>query len=127
MFHLAVVLEERNVVDCCLDTQHLAEFVVNLDAGRTHAVLDAASLDAGGLARANLLRQRRRDLLAQKASHPGCIGRKHRLELALAYLRLDFDQEVVVAGQWGVWCLIGAQCGGHGCWVRISMSYSICS
>jgi len=79
VFHLAVVLEKRNVVDRRLDTQHLAEFVVNLDAGGAHAVLEAASLDASGLARTNLLRQPRRNLLAQKAGHARRIGRQHRL------------------------------------------------
>lgn len=79
VFHLAVVLKERNVVDCRFDTQHSAEFVVNLHAGRTHAVLDAAPFNAGRQARTNFLRQRWRDLLAQKAGDPRRICRQYRL------------------------------------------------
>jgi len=48
MFHLAVVLEKGNVVDRRFNTQHTAEFVIDLDAGRPHAVLDAASLKGAG-------------------------------------------------------------------------------
>ena len=79
MFHLAVVLKERNVVDRRLDTQHTAEFVIDLHAGRSHAVFDAAPFNSRAQTRANLLGQLRGDLLAQKARYLGRIGGQHRL------------------------------------------------
>jgi hypothetical protein len=50
MFHFAVVLEKRDVIGGGLNAQYPAEFVVNLDTGRSHAVLDAAPLNAGAQA-----------------------------------------------------------------------------
>ncbi|MBK7234510.1 MAG: hypothetical protein IPI02_02365 [Sterolibacteriaceae bacterium] len=54
VFHLAVVLEERNVIGCGLDAQDASELVVDLDRDRSEFVLDAGSLNARAQARANL-------------------------------------------------------------------------
>src|ERR1700730_18023748 len=59
MFHLAMVLEEGDVVDCRLDAEHAAVLVVHLDRGTGEAVFDAGSLDASGKLRTDLLGQLR--------------------------------------------------------------------
>src|ERR1700738_1299272 len=67
MFHLAMVLEEGDVVDCRLDAEHAAVLVVHLDRGTGEAVFDAGPLDASGKLRTDLLGQLRADLRAEKA------------------------------------------------------------
>ena len=69
MFHLAVVLEEGDIIHRRLDAQHEIELVVHLHLGFAEAMLDAGPLDAGLEARADLLRKERRDLLAEKARY----------------------------------------------------------
>src|SRR5271166_6847260 len=54
MFHLAMVLEEGDVVDRRLDAQNQMVLVVHLHLGFAEAMLDAGSLDAGLKARADL-------------------------------------------------------------------------
>jgi hypothetical protein len=46
VYHLAVVLEEGYVIRDRLQAQDPAEFVVHLDRGLTHVVLDPGALDA---------------------------------------------------------------------------------
>ena len=48
VFHLAVVLEEGNIVGRGLYTQHTTEFIVHLDGVLAQAMLDAGALDPGG-------------------------------------------------------------------------------
>ena len=66
VFHLAVVLEKRNVVGGGLDAQHDAALVVHLDRGFAEAMLHACALDAGGKLRADLLSQLRGDVAAEE-------------------------------------------------------------
>ncbi|MBK8580230.1 MAG: hypothetical protein IPN78_19165 [Candidatus Accumulibacter sp.] len=66
MFHLAVVLEEGNVVGRGFQAQHTVELVVHLDRYLAKMVLDAGALDTRREAAAEFLRQLRRDLLAQE-------------------------------------------------------------
>jgi hypothetical protein len=66
MFHLAVVLEEGNVIGRGFQTQHPTELVVHLDRYLAEVVFDAGALDARREAAAEFLRQLRRDLLAQE-------------------------------------------------------------
>ena len=73
------VRQKAHVVGGGLHPQYAGELVVDLHAGRTHVVFDAAALDARGQPRANLLRQLRRDLLAQEGPHPRRVGVQHRL------------------------------------------------
>ena len=40
MLHLAVVLEERDLVGGCFDAQDEMELIVHFDGGRSHLVLD---------------------------------------------------------------------------------------
>jgi hypothetical protein len=47
VYHLAVVFEKRDIVGCRLDTKDNAVFVIHLESGLAHMVLDACSLDAG--------------------------------------------------------------------------------
>ncbi len=68
MFHLAVVLEEGDVIGRRLDAQHAAELVVHFDRGFAEAVLDAGSLDAGRELRTDLLGQLPADLAAEKVA-----------------------------------------------------------
>ena len=79
LFHLAVVLEETDVIDGGLNPEHTGEFVVDLDTCKTHVMLDATSLDARRQSRADFLCQLRRDLFAQKARNPLCVRRQYRL------------------------------------------------
>src|SRR5271165_5935380 len=79
MFHLAMVLEEGDVVDRRLDTQNQMVLVVHLHLGFAEARLDAGSLDAGLKARADLLGELRRDLLAQETGDMLGLDRQHRL------------------------------------------------
>ena len=79
MFHLAVVLEEADVVGRGLDAQHAAELVVHLDRGTAEAMLDAGPLDAGGELRADLLGQLRGDLAAEEAGDLLRLDAQHRL------------------------------------------------
>jgi hypothetical protein len=55
VFHLAVVLEEGNVVGGGLQAQHAPKLVVHLDPGLAEAVLDAGPIDARGNAATDLL------------------------------------------------------------------------
>ena len=48
MFHLAVVLEKGDVVDCRLNAEDAAVLVVHLDRGTGEAVFDAGPLHASG-------------------------------------------------------------------------------
>ena len=48
LFHVAVVLEERDIVDGALHARDQAGLVVELDAGRAHVMADAGAFDAGG-------------------------------------------------------------------------------
>ena len=73
------VCQKANVVGGGLHPQHAGELVVDLHAGRTHVMLDAATLDTRGQPRAGLLRQRGCDLLAQEGRHPRRVGVQHRL------------------------------------------------
>ena len=75
VFHLAVVLEEGNIMGGGFNTQHLTELVVHLDRVLAQPMLDAGALDAGGQATLKLLRQLRRQLLAQEMHH---LRRLHR-------------------------------------------------
>ena len=70
MFHLAVVLESRDVVGCGLDTQDEAEFVVDLDRGLTETMLDAGALDPRRELAADLLGELGSDLVAAALGHP---------------------------------------------------------
>ena len=79
VFHLAVVLEEGNIVGRGLDAQHTTEFVVHLDRVLAHAMLDAGAFDARGQAAIQFLRQLRRHPLAQKAHHLLGLDRENRL------------------------------------------------
>src|SRR5438552_12509782 len=76
MFHLAVVLEEGDVVDC---RQHAAVLVLHLDRGTAEAVFDAGPLDASGKLRTDLLGQLRADLAAEKAGDLLRLDAQHRL------------------------------------------------
>src|SRR6266850_528919 len=79
MFHLAVVLEEGDVVDGRLDAEHAAVLVVHLDRGTAEAVFDAGPLDASGKLRTDLLGQLRADLTAKKAGDLLHLDAQHRL------------------------------------------------
>ena len=48
LFHVAVVLEEGDIVGGALDARDDAGLVVELEAGGTHVMADAGALDAGG-------------------------------------------------------------------------------
>src|ERR1700680_2677620 len=65
MFHLAVVLESGDVVGGGLDTQDVAEFVVDLDRGLTETMLDAGALDPRRELAADLLGELGSDLVAE--------------------------------------------------------------
>src|SRR3984893_19035002 len=63
MFHLAVVLEEGDVVDCRLNAEHAAVLVVHLDRGTGEAVFDAwVPPFRGGT-----------QLKLPSIDHPGCL------------------------------------------------------
>lgn len=79
MFHLAMVLEEGDVVDRRLDAQNQTVLIVHLHLGFAEAMLDAGSLDAGLKARADLLGELRRDLLAEETGDMLGLHRQHRL------------------------------------------------
>jgi len=79
VFHLAVVLEEGDIVGGGFQPQHAAELVVHLHPGLGEAVLDAGALDAGGKAAAQFLGEQGRDLLAQEACHLLGLDCEHRL------------------------------------------------
>src|ERR1700693_383593 len=89
MFHLAVVLEEGDVVDRRLNAEHAAVLVVHLDRGTAKAVFDAGSLDASGKLRTDLLGQLRADLTAEKAGDLLCLDAQHRLAGELFVERLE--------------------------------------
>src|SRR3984893_13049272 len=79
MFHLAVVLEKGDVVDCRLNAEHATVLVVHLDRGTAKAVFDAGPLDASGKLRTDLLGQLRADLTAEKVGDLLCLDAQHRL------------------------------------------------
>src|SRR5205809_3901639 len=79
MFHLAVVLEEGDVVDCRLNAEPAAVLVVHLDRGTGEAVFNAGPLDASGKLRTDLLGQLRADLTAEKAGDLLGLDAQHRL------------------------------------------------
>ena len=66
MFHLAVVLESRDLVGGGLQAQDEAEFVVDLDRGFAETMLDAGPRDARCELAADLLGELGRDLVAEK-------------------------------------------------------------
>lgn len=47
VYHLAVVFKEGDIVGGCFDTKNKAVFVIHLDSGLAHMVLDACTLYAG--------------------------------------------------------------------------------
>ena len=63
MFHLAVVLESRDLVGGGLKAQDEAEFVVDLDRGFAETMLDAGPCDARCELAADLLGELGSDLL----------------------------------------------------------------
>ena len=73
------VCQKAHVVGGGLHPQYAGELVVDLHAGRTHVMLDAATFDTRGQPRADLLRQRGCDLLAQEGRHPRHVCGQHRL------------------------------------------------
>ncbi len=66
MFHPSVVFEEGNVVGEGLDSQHVAELVVDLDAGWTHVVSQAVPFLTGRKLRAEFTVVTRMEAFAQK-------------------------------------------------------------
>ena len=68
MFHLAVVLESRDLVGGGLKAQDEAEFVVDLDRGFAETMLDAGPRDAGCELAADLLGELGSDLVARKVA-----------------------------------------------------------
>src|SRR5450631_1415198 len=79
MFHLAVVLEERDIVGGGLDAQDAGELVVDLDRARVEFVFDASTLDACAQARADLRGQLRGEFLAQERGDVFGLDRQHGL------------------------------------------------
>src|SRR6266576_1058485 len=96
MFHLAVVLEKGDVVDCRLNAEHAAVLVVHLDRGAGEAVFDAGPLDASGKLRTDLLGQLRADLTAEKAGDLLCLLRKLRVRRGrqLQWLLQSRDRQI---------------------------------
>ena len=66
VFHLAVVLEEGNIVGGGFDAQDATKLVVHLDRVLAHPMLDTDPFDARGQAAIHFLRQLRRHFFAQK-------------------------------------------------------------
>ena len=69
MFYPSVVLEERDVVDRCLDSQNETVFVVHLDRCRSHGMFDARPFDARVKPVAQLVLVIAVELAPQKGSH----------------------------------------------------------
>jgi len=111
MFHVAVVLEEGDVVGGGFDAQDAAEFVVHFDRSRAHVRADSGSLDAGIEIVAELSAEVAREAPTEKSSDvlglhgvnggaaDGLVQRGQRVPIAKDNIRgvLDLHDAPVVA------------------------------
>ena len=88
VLHLAVVLEEGNIVGDGRHAQHEAELVVQLDRGIAEAMLDAGPFDAGGELAADLLGELGGDLVIEKGGDFFGLDREDSLPRQLLVERL---------------------------------------